>query len=120
MLFTKPILSVWVSVSAITQKNYQFRPKRKLRISVTIGIGRNGKKPFGRTLLSLCVLSKVYLQCIQAVSALLSFLTVNSSYSCNFFCIYSRSHLLLLHYFCSLSNSLATLLRFLRASSQSF
>ena len=32
------------------KKNYWFQPKRKLSMSVTIGISRNGKKPFGHTL----------------------------------------------------------------------
>ena len=43
MLFTKPIISVSVLVSANTKKIIGFWLKRKLRISVTISIGQNEK-----------------------------------------------------------------------------
>ena len=39
-----------LSVSAKINFMYRYRPIRKLRISVIIGIGWNEKKPFGRTL----------------------------------------------------------------------
>ena len=43
-------LSYWFPYPYWPIKKNRFRSKRKLIISVTIGIGRNGKKPFDRTL----------------------------------------------------------------------
>ena len=51
-LFKDIIVSV--SVSAETKNSfrfqYRFRPKINIALSVCFGIGRNEKKPFGRTI----------------------------------------------------------------------